>query len=277
MSAAAANRVWLGLQYLLLCVAALIVAFPLLMMISASFMTAGELASSPPHLLPGALRWTNYEQVIATIPVVLFLINSTIQSGLVTVGQLITSSLAAFAFAFIAFRGRNFFFFLFLATLTIPAEAIIIPNFLTIRAWGWLNTYQGLAVPFLATAFGTFLLRQAFLQLPRELFDAAMIDGCGRFRFLWQVAVPLSRPALGTLAIYTFLSTWNQFFWPLLVVNSERMQTVQIGMARLWDAEVSNYNLIMAGLTVVLVPTIAVVVLGQRQLIRGLTAGALKG
>lgn len=272
-----AAGLWLALQYLLLLAAGLVVAFPLLLTLSASFMTGGELASSPPHLLPGALRLANYAQVIATIPVVLFLINSTIQSLLVTVGQLITSCLAAYAFAFIPFRGRNAVFVVFLATLTIPFEAIIIPNFLTIRGLGWLNTYQGLVAPFLATAFGTFLMRQAFLQLPRDLYEAARIDGCGRFRFLWMIVVPLSRPALGTLAIYAFLSTWNQYFWPLLVVNSQRLQTVQIGMAQLWDAEVTNYNLIMAGLTIVLIPTITVVVLGQRQLIGGLTAGAVKG
>jgi sn-glycerol 3-phosphate transport system permease protein len=268
---------WLSLQYVLLVAAGLLVAFPLLMTVSASFMTGGELASSPPHLIPGALRASNYAQVIATIPVVLFLINSSIQSLAVTGGQLLTSCLAAYAFAFIPFRCKNFVFIAFLATLTIPFEAIIIPNFLTIRALGWLNTYQGLVAPFLATAFGTFLLRQAFLQLPRDLCDAATMDGCSRFRFLWWIVVPLSRPALGTLAIYAFLSTWNQFFWPLLAINSQRMQTVQIGMAQLWDAEVTNYNLIMAGLTIVLIPTIAVVVLGQRQLIRGLTAGAVKG
>lgn len=264
-------------QYALLIVAGFLVLFPLLMTLSASFMTGGELASSPPHLVPSTLRLSNYAQVIATIPVVLFLINSTMQSLLVTLGQILTSCVAAYAFAFIPFRGKKLVFTLFLATLTIPYEAIIIPNFLTIRDLGWLNSFQGLVAPFLATAFGTFLLRQAFLQLPGELYDAAVIDGCGRFRFLWRIVVPLSRPAIGTLAIYAFLSTWKQFFWPLLVVNSTRMQTVQIGIAQLWDAEVTNYNLIMAGLTIVLIPTITVVVLGQRQLVRGLTAGAVKG
>ncbi len=271
------SRAWSAVQYGVLLVAAVIVAFPLLMTISASFMSGGELTSTPPHLLPSSPRLLNYSQVVASIPVVLFLINSTVQSLAVTAGQIATSCLAAYAFAFIPFRGKRVVFMMFMATLTIPLEAIILPNFLLIRDLGWLNSYQGLVAPFLATAFGTFLLRQAFMQLPRELNDAARIDGCGRFRFLWSIAVPLTRPSLGTLAIYAFLSTWNQFFWPLLVVNSQRMQTVQIGIAQLWDAEVTNYNLIMAGLTIVLLPTIAVVVLGQQQLIRGLTAGAVKG
>ncbi len=266
-----------GGQYLVLLLAAAAVAFPLLITLSASLMGKGELTSSPPRIFPSEVQWGNYEQVIATIPVVLFLINSTIQSSLVTIGQLITSCLAAYAFAFIPFRGRNLLFLAFVATLTIPFETIIIPNFLTIRSLGWLNTFQGLAAPFLATAFGTFLLRQSFLQLPGELKDAATVDGCSRFRFLWQIVVPLSRPALGTLAIYAFLSTWNQFFWPLLVVNSQRMQTVQIGIAQLWDAEVTNYGLIMAGLVIVLLPTMVVVAAGQHLLVRGLAAGAVKG
>ncbi|MBV8087522.1 MAG: carbohydrate ABC transporter permease [Chloroflexi bacterium] len=266
-----------SLQYLVLIVVGLAVAFPLLLTLSASFMKGFELATYPPHLLPAAPQMDNYAQVIASIPVVLFVINSTVQSLLVTAGQLITSCLAAYAFAFVPFRGKQVVFALFMATLTIPYEAIIIPNFLTIRSLGWLNSFQGLAAPFLATAFGTFLLRQAFLQLPGDLNEAARIDGCSRLRFLCRIVVPLTRPALGTLAIYAFISTWNQFFWPLLVVNSDRMQTVQIGIARLWDAEVTNYNLIMAGIVLVLVPTILVVVLGQRQLVRGLTAGAVKG
>ena len=263
-------------RYAVLLVVAVVVAFPLLLTLSASFMSGGELSATPPHLLPSSPRLDNFGRVIASIPVVLFLINSTVQSLLITLGQLVTSCLAAYAFAFIPFPGKRWLFGLFLATMTIPFEATVIPNFLMVRDLGWLNSYQGLVIPFLATGFGTFLMRQAFLQLPKELHEAASIEGCGRFGFLWRIVIPLSRPALGTLGVYAFLSAWNQFFWPLLVVNSQRMQTVQIGIAQLWDAEVTNYNLIMAGLTIILVPTITVVVVGQRQLISGLTAGAVK-
>jgi len=159
----------------------------------------------------------------------------------------------------------------------IPWEATIIPNYMTIRSLGWLDTYQGLAVPFMATAFGTFLLRQAFLQIPRELWDSARIDGASSFRFLRSMVVPLARPALGTVAIYGFLSTYNQYFWPLLVTNERLMRTTQVGIAQLRDEETLRWGLIMAGVIMVALPTLALLVLGQRQLIRGLTAGAVKG
>ncbi len=192
-------------------------------------------------------------------------------------GQLITASLAAFAFAFINFKGRQVVFLIFLSTMMIPWEATIIPNYLTIRSLGWTDTYIGLSAPFLATAFGTFLLRQFFLSLPKELKDAATIDGCGSFRFLMTIVLPLARPALGTLAVYSFLQTYNQYLWPLLITNDQNMRTVQIGIAILQDEERFMFNNVMAGVVFILVPTFTLFIVGNRQLIRGLTAGAVKG
>jgi ABC-type glycerol-3-phosphate transport system permease component len=161
--------------------------------------------------------------------------------------------------------------------MMIPWEVTIIPNYFTIRELNWLDTYQGLAVPFLASAFGTFLLRQAFMTLPRELYDAARIDGCGHFRFFLTMVLPLSRPALGTLAVYSFLMTYNQYLWPLLVTNKDTMRTVQIGLAMLqWD-QAAAWNTIMAGVILVSLPAALLLIIGQKQLVRGMTAGALKG
>ena len=268
------GTVW---AYALLAVAAVLIAFPLLLALSYSFMSASEIATYPPPLIPSAPSLNNYATVLETIPIGRYLLNSFIVSTAVVIGQLITASFAAYAFAFLVFRGRNVLFFLFLSTLMIPWEATIIPNYMTIRSLGWLDTYQGLAVPFMATAFGTFLLRQAFLQIPRELWDSARIDGASSFRFLRSMVVPLARPALGTVAIYGFLSTYNQYFWPLLVTNERLMRTTQVGIAQLRDEETLRWGLIMAGVIMVAVPTLALLVLGQRQLIRGLTAGAVKG
>ncbi|MCU0502328.1 MAG: carbohydrate ABC transporter permease, partial [Anaerolineae bacterium] len=192
-------------------------------------------------------------------------------------GQLITASLAAYAFAFIDFKGRNIVFLVFLATLMIPWEATIIPNYLLIRQIGWTDTFMGLSAPFVATAFGTFLLRQFFMTLPKELKDAATIDGCGSFRFLLKIVVPLARPALGTLAVYSFLQTYNQYLWPLLITNDQSMRTVQIGIALLQDEERFMFNIVMAGVVLILIPTFTLFIVGNRQLIRGLTAGAVKG
>ncbi len=266
-----------ALVYLLLALASLAVVFPLLLALSYSFMSESEIATYPPPLLPGAPTLDNYARVIATIPIGRYLLNSFVVSALVVLGQIITASLAAFAFVFLEFRWKTALFFIFLSTLMVPWEATIIPNYMTIRDLGWLDTYQGLAVPFMATAFGTFLLRQSFLQIPRDLRDAAVIDGAGPLRLLAMVVIPLARPALGTVAVYGFLSTWNQYFWPLLVTNQTLMRTTQIGVVQLRFEETLRWGLVMAGVMMIALPTLALLVMGQRQLVRGLTAGAVKG
>ena len=256
---------------------ALVVLFPLLFALATSLKPGAEVGRYPPTLWPRTPTLQNYTEALTKAPLGRFLVNSVVQSGIVTLGQLLTSALAAFAFAFIEFPGRRLVFFAFLATLMVPIEVTLIPNYLTIRLLGWLNTYPALVAPFLATAFGTFLLRQFFLTIPRELADAARIDGCSRRRFLWTIVLPLARPALATLGIYTFLSTWNQYLWPLLVINSTAMRTVQIGLALLLAQEAVSWGLVMAGVVIIVLPTAAVFLLGYRHVVRGLTAGAVKG
>ena len=263
--------------YGMLFLAAMGVLLPLWVALSSSLVPSSDVFNPPLNLFPFNFQPQNYADVLRQVPVVRFLTNSFIQSTVVTLGQLITASLAAYAFAFIEFRGRNVLFFLFLATLMIPWEVTIIPNYQTIRALHWSDTFQGLTSPFLATAFGTFLLRQSFMTLPRDLYDAAVMDGASHLRYLITIVLPLSRPALGTLAIYAFVNTWNQFFWPLLVTNDVTMRTVQIGISMLQQEEATQWNIVMAGAVLALIPTFALLILGQKQLIRGLTAGALKG
>jgi sn-glycerol 3-phosphate transport system permease protein len=263
--------------YVLLTLASVLVVAPLLLAVSYSFMSEGEIATFPPRLLPTEFRLENYQRVLAAIPLGRYLINSLVASTLVVAGQFVTATLAAFAFSFLLFPGRKVLFALFLSTMMIPWEATIIPNYMTVRSLGWLDTYAGLTVPFMAQAFGTFLLRQSFLQLPRDLFDAAMVDGASKLHFLWRIALPLSRPALATLAVYTFLSTWNQYFWPLLITNDPLMRTTQVGIAQLRFEETLRWGYVMAGVVMVVLPTLVLLVVGQRQLVRGLTAGAVKG
>jgi len=263
--------------YSLLAVGSLLVAFPLLLALSYSLMSESDIATFPPPVLPARPSLDNYVAVLSTIPIGRYLVNSFVVSFAVVLGQLVTASLAAYAFSFLRYPGRTVLFFVFLSTLMIPWEATIIPNYITVRAIGWLDTYQGLIILFMATAFGTFLLRQAFLQIPRELWDAARIDGASTLRFLLSTVIPLSRPALGTVAIYAFLSTYNQYFWPLLITNEPLMRTTQVGITQLRFEETLRWGLVMAGVIMVAVPTLALLVIGQRQLIRGLTAGAVKG
>ena len=264
-------------QYLILIFAALLVIYPIWSAFNLSMMSDTETGTYPPLQFPTALRLENVQRALNQAPLMRYLMNSVAQSTLVMIGQLVTASLAAFAFAFIDFKGRNIFFLVFLSTMMIPWEATIIPNYLTIKQLGWTDTYQGLAVPFMATGFGTFLLRQFFLKIPKDLHDAATIDGCGNLRFLLTIVLPLARPALGTLAVYSFLQTYNQYLWPLLITNNPDMRTVQIGIALLQDEERLMINVIMAGVVMILLPTLALFVVSNRQLIRGLTAGAVKG
>ncbi len=263
--------------YLLLSAVAVVVLFPLWSALTISMLNESQVAAYPPRLVPPQLYFGNFVNALAQAPLLRYLLNSIIQSGLVMLGQLVTASLAAYAFAFVDFKGRNVAFLVFLSTMMIPWEATIIPNYLTIKSLGWTDTYLGLAAPFVATAFGTFLLRQFFRTIPRELHDAATIDGCSSLRFLITIVLPLARPALGTLAIYSFLQAYNQYLWPLLVTNKQMMRTVQIGITLLQDEERFMYNTVMAGVVIVLVPTFALFIAGNRQLIRGLTAGAVKG
>ncbi len=263
--------------YLLLIIAAIVVLFPIWSAINISFLNDTQVASYPPKLVPTQFDLTNFARAMEQAPLGRYMLNSVVQSSLVMLGQLITASLAAYAFAFINFKYKNILFLVFLSTMMIPWEATIIPNYLLIKKLGWTDTFQGLAVPFMATGFGTFLLRQFFLKIPMELRDAAVMDGCGHLRFLWKIVLPLGRPALGTLAVYSFLQTYNQYLWPLLITNKESMRTVQIGIALLQDEERFMFNNVMAGVVIILIPTFLLFIVGNRQLIRGLTAGAVKG
>jgi sn-glycerol 3-phosphate transport system permease protein len=201
-------------------------------------------------------------------------------SALVTVAivaaQLLTSILAAYAFAFLRFPAKRLLFALFMATLMLPIEVTLIPNVSTIRTLGWLDSYQGLVVPFLATALGTFLIRQAFLGLPRDLRDAAELDGYGHLRFLFRVAVPLTRPVVASFALLSFLAAWNQYTWPRAVTTSDDWETVQIGLKTVTAVNVDELNIGVAAAILVAVPILLLLVAFQRQLVRGLTAGAVK-
>ena len=208
------------LTYGLLAAVTFVLLFPLLYAIAGSMMTPQELASYPPVLVPRQPRLQSFADL-----------NSILQTGAITIGQVVTSALAAYAFVFLDLRWRGLWFALFLSTMMIPYESIIIPNYLFMADAGLINTYGALILPFLAAGFGTFLLRQFFLSFPRDLYEAALVDGCGHLRFLTTILVPLSRPALASLGIYAFLQAWNQYFWPLLVTKTEEMQTLQIGIS----------------------------------------------
>jgi ABC-type glycerol-3-phosphate transport system permease component len=264
-------------QYAALTVAAVIILFPIYITIVYSLQPVEKIFSYPPTLYITDPQWDTYRRAFETGSLGRYLVNSFIVSLTITAGQVASSVLAAYAFAFLRFPFRNLLFIVFLSTLMVPWEVTIIPNYQTISSLGWLDSYQGLIVPFLATAFGTFLLRQSFMTVPRDLRDAAAIDGYGHLGFMLQVVVPLSRAAIGALAVFSFLLAWNQYLWPLLITNQDDYRTVQIGLKALVSSNIDEFNLVMAGTVIAAAPILALLILFQKQLIRGLTSGAIKG
>jgi sn-glycerol 3-phosphate transport system permease protein len=267
----------LGGRYVLLCVVAFLVLFPIYTTVVASLKPGPKVLERP--LVPGSFTLDVFRDAWTVGRMGRYLMNSLIVAVFVTVAQVLTALLSAYAFAFLRFPFRNFFFGLFLATLLVPLESTLVVNRRTVDSLGWLNTYMGLAVPFLATAFGTFLMRQVFLQIPKDLREASQMDGLGHWGFLREVAVPLVRPTLGALALFSFLGTWNQYLWPNLITTEENMHTVQTGLRLLNSSvpDIQKFNVPIAGTIIAALPIALVLILFQRQLVRGLTAGAVKG
>ncbi|HET7303844.1 MAG TPA: carbohydrate ABC transporter permease [Segeticoccus sp.] len=263
--------------YIGLAVLFVIVFFPVYYGVVGSFMGPADINSYPPSLWPvHGFVPQNYHDVVTLIPLGQQYLNSVLQTAAITIGQLVTGALAAYAFVFLPLKWRGFWFAVFLSTMMIPYESIIIPNYLLISDLGLKDTVAGLALPFLAHGFAAFLLRQAFMSFPMELRDAARVDGCGHFRFLFSILLPLSRPTLAALGIYCALNAWNQYFWPLLITTKAENQTIQIGIGQLQSADADRPGMVLAGVVLALLPTLLLVVFGQRFIVRGLTAGAVK-
>ncbi|MEG0942804.1 MAG: carbohydrate ABC transporter permease [Angelakisella sp.] len=265
-----------GLNLLNLLFGILIVS-PILLGLSMSFMSASEMASIPPNILPSGLKVLNYVKALHSVPIFQFMANSFIVCFIVIMVQVITCSLSAYAFSFFEFKGRNLLFMLVLSTMMIPADSTIMANYLTISHLKLQDTYLALVLPYLTSAMGIFLMRQYFLTVPKELKEAAILDGCGDVKFLTRILMPISKPVLASLVIYIFIQTYNQFLWPLLVTNKSERRTVQIGMSILKTAEAIDYGVVLAGAVLILIPSIFVFVFGQKALIKGMTSGAVKG
>jgi len=273
-------------RYVLLSVLALIVLFPIYVTVLNSVLRPSQIISRPPTLAiwPWEGDWSGYSRAWDQGDVSSYLFNSAVVTFLIVAGQLVTSILAAYAFAFLEFPLKRTVFVVFLATMMVPFEVVFFTNLQTVATMGeWpviggyvgLDTYGALAIPFLATGFGAFLVRQSFLSLPRDLRDAAALDGYGHFRFLLRVAVPLSRPAVASLALFSFFGAWNQYLWPLVVSDDKR--TVQVGLRQLRGVALDEINITFAGTVLAALPLFVLLLLFQKQLVRGLTAGAVKG
>lgn len=255
----------------------LFMLFPLLYAVSIAFMPSSELFNMELNLLPQQPTLENFAAALSKMPLGRFILNSFIVSLAITGGQIISCSLAAFAFSFLDFKGKDGLFMLIMATMMIPGEATIISNYLTVSSWQWLESYKVLIVPYLTSAMGIFLFRQFYQSFPISLYEAARMDGCSNLRFIVTILLPLSKPAIGAMAVYTFINAWNMFMWPLLVTSSEKMRTVQIGISMLDSVDSKSLTMMIAGVVLIILPSISIFILGQKQLIKGMFNGAVKG
>ena len=264
-------------SYAALTAGAVVVLAPIYFTIVNSLLPPSQLAHQPPPLFPSSPQWHDYSLAWTSGHLARYMTTSAVMTVSIVVGQLVTSTFAAYAFAFLRFPFKRTLFLLCLATLMIPFEVTFITNLDTLSSLGWFNSYEGLAVPFLATGFGIFLLRQAFLQIPKDLLEAARLDGYGHWRFMLRVAVPLARPSLAALGVFSFLAAWNQYLWPLVATGgTSPLDTVQIGLKQLVGTPAQNIPIALAGAVIAFVPLVILLLIFQKQLVRSLTAGAVK-
>ncbi len=271
------SRFWLSPWHLVLLPIALVMVLPLIWMLVTSLQTLNETRHYPPTLIPNSLEWNNYREVLQEAPFARWFLNTLIVTVIVVIGNLFFCSLAGYAFARIKFFGREVAFVLILATLMVPFQVIIIPEFLIVRRLGLIDSLGALILPNLAGAFGIFLLRQFFRTLPIELEEAARIDGCSRLGVLFKIVLPLSGPALATLAVITFMWTWNDFLWPLITIYTADHMTLQLGLSTFQGAHQTNTNLLMAANVLSMLPILALFFAAQRYFIRGIATSGLKG
>ncbi len=251
--------------------AAIVIIMPFVWMVSTSLKSTREIFTYPPTWIPREWRFLNYVDAWRAAPFGRYFFNSLFVAVVVTLGQLVTCSLAAYAFARMEFKGKNIAFALFLSTTMISEQVTLIPSYLLLKELGWLDTYLALTVPFLSNAFGIFMLRQAFMTIPKELEDAAKMDGCGRLRFLVQIILPLTRPVLASQALFAFMSNWNSYLWPLIVTTSENLRTLQIGLRYFVGQEGgTQWGLYMAATVFVSLPVVLFYFLVQKSFIEGI-------
>lgn len=250
---------------------------PVIYCLFLSFMEPKEILASPPTLFPGSLYLENYKMAFKLTKIPRFILNSIVVSVVCSLMRIFTASLAAYAFAFYEFKGKSLLFYLVLGTMLIPADSTIVTNYMTVSSLGLVNQYLGIMILYFVSAANIFLMRQYFLTVSRELKEAAEIDGCGSFQFYTTILVPVAKPVIASVFISSFVSTWNMYLWPMLITTRNEMRTVQVGITMLNFSEEAAYGSTMAGAVLVLLPSILVFAMAQKQIVRGMTAGAVKG
>lgn len=256
--------------YVVLTVGALLMILPVLWMVSASFMTRSDVLSTPVHLIPPVWQPQNYQEVFTDFNLGRYLMNSVIVTGSVVLLNLFFCSLVGYSLAKFDYPGKNLIFMFIMATIMVPFTVILIPLYLIVRSFDWINTYQALIAPFAMSAFGIFLMRQFIFSVPDDYIDAARIDGASELRIFFQIIMPLSRPAMITLAIITFVSNWDEFLWPLIVTTTDQYRTLPIGLAKFLDQYENQWHLLMAGAVVAALPVVLLFLAMQRRFLEGM-------
>jgi multiple sugar transport system permease protein len=267
-----------AIEIILLSAFAVLVVAPIYWALVTSLRTPAQSFSNPPDWIPTDAQWSNYSAVFSSVPFWDFLLNSFLVTGLIVVGQTVTSCLSGYAFARLQFRGREPLFWALLATMMVPIQATIIPVFLLIKEFGLVNSRIGLVLPVVGTAFGTFLMRQYFLQMPKELGEAATVDGANQWQVFYKVYARLAGPPLATLAVLAFAAYWNEFFRPLIFLSTPSKFTLPLGLVTLQGyLGTGSVSVVLAGVILSLIPTLIVFLVAQRRLVEGLTFGSVKG
>lgn len=285
-TAAADRRVKTGrdigraLLHFILVAGALLTITPFIWALATSLKAPDKIFSLPPSFIPRPVYWRNYADALTFAPLLRFMLNTLFLAGTITIVRLITCSMAAYAFGRLRFRGRDLLFLLFLGTMMIPEQVTLVPNFILMKQFNFYNSYKALTIPMVVSVFGIFLLRQYFMTLPTELEEAARIDGCSRIGTFIRIILPLSKPALATLAILTFKNTWNWFLWPLIMLNDVKSFPIQVGLSFFkGQAELMNtqWGPLMAGTCLAMIPVILIFLLGQRYFIKSMAVSGLGG
>lgn len=277
MTAKQSRKLKSGGSYALKLLLGLAFVSPLFIGLFFSIQTEEALATYPLRLITDNPTLANYIEVFNKVPLLLYLKNSVIVCVVSILGQVIFSSLAAYAFVYFKFPLKNLFWTLILSTMMIPGEVVVITNYITVQNWGLINSYAGLIITNLISGTAIFMMRQYYMTLPKDFKEAATIDGCGDMGFLFRIATPLSIPTIASLAIYLFVGIYNAYFWPLLVTNKNAMRTVQIGISFLVTADIISYGQILAGAVVAIIPSVVAYIFGQDYIIKGMTSGGVKG
>jgi len=270
-------RVTSVVSQILLSLVALLFLVPIIWMLLSALKPSAEVFTTPPTLFGSEVKFSNFVEAWNYLPFGRFILNTVFVAGIGTLITLVASAMSGYAFARLNFRFRGGLFVLYLSTLIVPQEVIVIPMFLVMQRLGWVNSYQALILPWAFTAFGTFLLRQFFLTIPRELEEAAKIDGCGHIRILRSIVIPVAAPAIAVLAVFTFISYWNSFLWPLIIINDTAKMTVPLGLDLFLGQQGQRWELLMAAATISMVPTVILVLALQKYLVRGIALSGLGG